>query len=327
MDNWILNLPVPVALAAVALIGYLFGSRAHRGPDGQVTSSREMRRAKAVIRELETIGQKVRRELATHHSSVLRFKDRVSTVGGHENTAAWRDLCMEAEAMLGPTMRLATQIAHAYDEIRQQTNSLMAFSENRTDPLTGLSNRRALDESLKMLLAMMNRYGKVFSVIILDIDHFKQINDEMGHLHGDQILQSIANLFETQARETDLVTRYGGEEFVFVLPETDPEGAGVFASRLCGIVGQQLPVTVSCGVATVLDGDVAKSLLARADSALYSAKSDGRNCVFQHDGTRLVRVASSIEEGLSAGKVGNATRCEIDGPEPEAELVPSGRAD
>ncbi len=145
LDFWAVHLPVPVALAAVALIGYLVGRR--KGNQQKISheaqARRELKRAQAVAKELERIAVAVRRSIATHHSSVLKFKDRVSTLGGTEQNGDWQELCSEAEGMLKPTLKLAGQLAAAYDEIRQQSNNLMTFTEVRTDPLTGVSNRRA----------------------------------------------------------------------------------------------------------------------------------------------------------------------------------------
>jgi diguanylate cyclase (GGDEF)-like protein len=245
---------------------------------------------------LEKIAWMVRRNLAKHHASLMKFKSRVSDLSGQEQEAAWKDLCREASEILTPTLRLASQIACAYDEIRQQSNQLMSFTEARTDPLTGVSNRRGLDDSLAAQLALMNRYEVGFSVAIFDIDHFKHVNDEHGHLQGDRMLQTVANLLDESARETDFVARYGGEEFVVIMPRTDLAGAGVFAERSRAKVEADMPLTVSCGVAAALDGDTPDSLMARADAALYRAKAAGRNCVCRHDGVQIEPV---VEEAVA----------------------------
>lgn len=198
--------------------------------------------------------------------------------------AAWKELCREAEEILKPTLRLTAQIASAHEEIRQQSANLMTFTEVRTDPLTGVNNRRGLDDALSGQFAMMNRYDMRFSVAMFDIDHFKKVNDQEGHLYGDRVLQRLARILDESVRETDVVARYGGEEFVVVMPETDIEGAGVFADRLRLKIETELPLTVSGGVAEALDGDTQDSLLARADIALYQAKTAGRNCVVRHTG-------------------------------------------
>ncbi len=294
-----MHLTTPVALSAVALIGYLFGrrNREQQQLSTEVQARRELKRAQAVAKELERIAVAVRRSIATHHSSVLKFKDRVSSLGGDQQEAAWQELCCEAEGMLKPTLKLAAQLASAYDEIRQQSNNLMTFTEVRTDPLTGVSNRRALDETLESMFAMMHRYEHSFSVVLLDIDNFKQINDEQGHLYGDRMLKAVSRLLDDNVRDTDMVARYGGEEFVIVMPQTTLDGATIFSERLRGRVEQQLPLTVSGGVAVAADGDNPQTLLARADAALYSAKAAGRNRLFQHNGLTILPVTDAVDVG------------------------------
>jgi len=283
-----IHLPTPVALAAVTMIGYLIGRRRRAGEEeADNQARRELKRAQAVAKELEKIADLVRRHLATHHASVVRFKNKMVSLGGEQNEAAWQELCKESESMLRPTLKLAAQLANAYDEIRQQSNHLMTFTEVRTDPLTGVSNRRALDETLISMFAMMNRYELPFSIVIVDIDHFKKINDEQGHLYGDSILKSVAKLLDDNVRDTDIVTRYGGEEFVIVMPQTPLNGACIFSDRLRHNIEQKLPLTISGGVASAVDGDNPQTLLARADAALYSAKAAGRNRVYFHTGLEI----------------------------------------
>lgn len=293
MDWWNLQIPAPVALAAVAAIGYLISRRSRSMAETMVVRShRELKRAQAVAAELEKITRAVHENLAKHHASVLRFKQQVSRLGTQEQEAAWKDLCQEAESILKPTLQLATQMANAYDEIRQQSANLMTFTEVRTDPLTNVHNRRGLDDAINAQLAMMARYHSAFSIALFDIDHFKQINDELGHLHGDRVLRDLAGLFDDSIRETDLIARYGGEEFVVVMPHTDAAGAGVFAERLRARVEDQLAITVSGGVAEARLGDCQEDLIARADAALYEAKADGRNRVFADTGDGLKQIAA-----------------------------------
>ncbi len=104
----------------------------------------------------------------------------------------WQEICREAEGILGPTMELAQQIARAYDEIRQQGNHLLTLTELRTDPLTGVNNRRAMEEMLSGLFSMRSRYELPFSVALVDVDGFRKVNEEEGHARGDRVLQSLA---------------------------------------------------------------------------------------------------------------------------------------
>lgn len=286
------QIPFSVALAAIALLGYLVGRRSRVQAVSEADRARrELRRAKIVARELEQIAQGIRKHLATHHLSVAKFKDRVAALSSQDKDAAWQELCSEAEQILKPTLHLAEQIALAYDEIRQQTNQLKTFSEVRTDPLTRVSNRRCLDETLDSMFALMERYGESFSLAIFDIDHFKEVNDKKGHLYGDRTLQTVARILNESVRDTDIVARYGGEEFVVVMPHTALENAGQFAERVRKLVEDTLGLTISGGVAMALEGDNAQSLLSRADAALYSGKAAGRNRVFRHTGSDIEPIA------------------------------------
>lgn len=282
------QIPLPVALAVIAVLGYLVGRKSRRTALAEADKARrELRRAKVVAKELEQIAESVRKNLASHHMSVAKFKDRVCELSGHDKEAAWQELCREAEQILKPTLRLAEQIASAYDEIRQQTNHLMSFTEVRMDPLTRVSNRRGLDDTLRSMLALMERYDQPFSLAIFDIDHFKQVNDSKGHVYGDRTLQAVARILDETVRDTDLVARYGGEEFVVVMPHTTLDAACVFADRVRQAVEAALGITISGGVTTALDGDNAQSLLSRADAALYSGKAAGRNRVYCHTGADI----------------------------------------
>jgi diguanylate cyclase len=291
LDIWSLQIPIPLALAAVATIGYLMGRRGRKSTKELVAhSKRELKHAQTVATELEKITWGIRKSLTKHHANLTRFKDRIGRLGEQHEESAWKELCREAEEMLKPTLKLATQIANAYDEIRQQSANLMTFTEVRTDPLTNVKNRRALDDAVQSQLALLNRYETPFSLLIFDIDHFKRINDEHGHLYGDKILQDLARLLDECVRETDIVTRYGGDEFIVVMPQTEIEGASMLSERLRAKVREKISVTVSGGVYSAKKGDTAEILLTRADAALYQAKASGRNSVYRDDGSHTARV-------------------------------------
>lgn len=159
-----------------------------------------------------------------------------------------------------------------------------------TDGLTGLHNRRYLDSHLKMLFTRAQARGKSLSVCITDIDRFKQVNDTYGHDAGDEVLKEFAMRVRSTVRGADLACRYGGEEFVVVMPDTAADVAAVIAERLRGIIeskpfvlkgaGVSLDITASMGIATAGRGfDTPEQLLKQADLALYQAKRDGRNRV------------------------------------------------
>ncbi|MEE9602045.1 MAG: GGDEF domain-containing protein [Thermoguttaceae bacterium] len=289
MDLLPVNMPTTVALALVALLGYLFGQRTRRMPANTDADEarRKLQRAEGIARELERIAETVRKNLAKHHASVAAFRSRVTSLSDEKSEDAWVKLGDEVEGMLQPTLRLATQISAAYDQIRRQSTQLLAFTGARADSLTGLNDRQGLDDSLKYMFAMLNRYNQRFSLAIFDIDNFKTLNDDHGHLHGDVTIQQVARLLSDSVRETDFIARFGGEEFVVVLPQTTLGGACDFAERYRSLVAEELSITVSGGIAAAVAGDTPNSLLARADSALYGAKAAGRNLVFCHDGAEI----------------------------------------
>ncbi len=186
-------------------------------------------------------------------------------------------------ADLGPLESMADICAAAiqnaiyFDQVRQ-----LAYR----DGLTGVFNRRFFEARMTEELERARRYRLEFSVLMIDLDDFKTLNDEFGHLHGDEALQSICRLFVEQCRKTDLICRFGGDEFAILLPETNHESAVGAAEKLRRVVaGFELPgvtrnVSVSVGIASYpQDGTTRDEIVKAADDALYRAKQAGRNCV------------------------------------------------
>ena len=172
----------------------------------------------------------------------------------------------------------------------KEANARLAEANGRlevlavTDGLTTLKNRRAFQEKLLEEVGRVARYSAPLSLLLLDVDHFKQFNDTFGHPAGDGVLRDVARVLQETSRSTDFVARYGGEEFVILLPNTDQEGALVMAEKVRAAVERrewrQRPISVSIGVTTMAtangDGMV---LVKEADAALYRSKKNGRNCV------------------------------------------------
>ena len=166
------------------------------------------------------------------------------------------------------------------------------FNENLemvvADPLTGLGNRRYFDRAIEPLFEELETHSKPFSVMVFDIDHFKRVNDILGHDMGDQILKEIAARLVTNMRAVDVVARYGGEEFMIAMPETSIDDALVAADRVRALIagtpvyvdGEALQITTSVGVAEVESGENLRDVFKRADDALYKAKQEGRNKAF-----------------------------------------------
>lgn len=169
----------------------------------------------------------------------------------------------------------------------REVNALLQVQATR-DALTGLRNRRAFMERMNEEMERVRRHGVTLSLIMLDVDRFKQYNDSFGHPAGDEVLREVARLMEGEARGSDFVARYGGEEFAILLPNTESDASRRAAERVRvaieGFPWQQRVVTASIGVATTTTALDPTVFLAHADSALYAAKAKGRNCiVHSHD--------------------------------------------
>ncbi|MEI6875333.1 MAG: GGDEF domain-containing protein [Spirochaetota bacterium] len=153
------------------------------------------------------------------------------------------------------------------------------------DALTGLYNRRYATEAGHGFVAQSRRYGYDFHALMVDIDHFKRINDELGHPRGDEVLKEIASILRSAIRETDIAARIGGEEFLVLLPKANAESAQNIANRIRDLVGSTVfegvpwTVTVSLGVTGIRESDELETLVERADSFLYQSKRSGRNRV------------------------------------------------
>jgi diguanylate cyclase (GGDEF)-like protein len=178
-----------------------------------------------------------------------------------------------------------TRVGRAYNQVRLQLASMVL-----TDPLTGCLNRRGLDHALAREIARSTRAGSELSLLAIDLDHFKAINDTHGHVAGDIVLREFGALLVHTARAGDIVARAGGEEFLALLPDTDLGGAHRAALRLCDSVrthpflvnGKRMHLTISIGVASTaaIGNDVTgRTMIERADEALYDAKRAGRDRV------------------------------------------------
>jgi len=169
----------------------------------------------------------------------------------------------------------ATRVKQLQDELR--TRAVELESVSRTDHLTGLANRRHVEEHLRAVLAAALRHGLPAAVLLIDVDHFKAINDERGHAAGDKVLQQLAAELAAAIRTEDIIGRWGGEEFIVVAANTACDAAAALAERLRAAVEKSLPVTVSIGVACT--PEVGLRLVDVADVNLYRAKAAGRNRV------------------------------------------------
>ena len=195
----------------------------------------------------------------------------------------------ETRYFISESKQLETDLISSGKELKHlKTELVNARVEATTDALTGLNNRRGFDDQLKKLLNDRRRTGNGFSLIMADLDHFKDINDNYGHLVGDKVLQAFGKLLLSKTRETDFVARFGGEEFVLLLPNTSLDNAFLVAENIrqaieklrvkqakTGIVIGS--ITASFGVAVHRFDETASEILDRCDQAMYRAKNAGRN--------------------------------------------------
>lgn len=219
--------------------------------------------------------------MLTLTGTLRRQADLIHLVAGYDMD--------EFETLAASLLALNEDLNQAYRELARSKQAVEAREAeilrlSLTDALTGLGNRRMLDEVLAREVERCRRHGSPLSLTILDIDHFKRVNDTWGHDVGDRILRETGAVLQQSMRLCDIATRMGGEEFVLLLPSTDIPEAVLCAERLRSAMaahdfGLSAAVTASFGVATLAAGEDGPALLARADGGLYQAKGQGRNRV------------------------------------------------
>ena len=200
-----------------------------------------------------------------------------------------KNIVSETKSMVASSLALKKQMDATALEINSLKKELEGIKQTaKTDMLTGLLNRKAFDESLSEALSQSEHQKNSLSIIFADIDHFKRLNDTFGHLIGDKVLKILSRLLKNHIKGKDHAARFGGEEFILILPDTPLEGAFVLAEQIRVSI-QTLKwtnkgsdksigsITVSLGVAQYNPGETKESLIGRADTAMYLAKEKGRN--------------------------------------------------
>ena len=236
--------------------------------------------------------------MVTLHGAVLRTAAGLHLVAGYD--------MQEFEALSASLLVLNDEVNDAYRALALSKQALQAreaqiLKLSLTDALTGVGNRRMLDEALAREVERARRQGQALSLLILDIDHFKRVNDTWGHETGDRVLRETGSTLLQMLRATDIATRMGGEEFVVLLPATALAEALVCAERFRAALathdfGLTAPVTSSFGVAALQPQETGSALLARADGALYLAKQQGRDRVV------AAPAATGVGDGLASVK-------------------------
>ena len=209
--------------------------------------------------------------------------------------------------------KLQRELDEAETKLNQQARTIEDYAARvRIDTLTQVMNRGTFDEELARRMAEWHRRARPFCVLMLDVDQFKEINDQHGHQAGDEVLQLVAQVLRSTMREMDLVARFGGDEFALLLPDTTLAEATLAADRLrrrveglrVPIDDQSLSVTISLGVAEVVPADHEEAVVRRADEALYAAKGTGRNRACYHDGTQTASMPLGGATGVFSDPTG-----------------------
>lgn len=271
------------------LTGFLVGRRnrnaAGLGPD--IDRNRILK----LLKELGTWTSEYRGGVTKYQDELDQISNRAREGGDSPET-----VLPLVQQIMQSNQRLQQRLDAAERQLEAQTRQIESYlTEARTDGLTGLANRRAFDKKLDQLFAEYIRGGNSFVLALIDIDHFKSINDTHGHPIGDAVLRDIAHRMSVEIEDPILIARFGGEEFSILLPAPLRIAASKMDTfrKLCAdnpvnVESSKLKVTVSIGLSEVRNDKVIGPLVRRADEALYAAKGIGRNRTYYHDGNACV---------------------------------------
>lgn len=254
---------------------FLYGS-------GEV-SSEELeqlkRRVLDIASNIKDITDDVKEKL---EKSAVQYDDSIKSISNYAGMVD-EGIANELEKVKYINYSLKSELEAARKVLEKQRKSIENIKEmSLKDHLTGLYLRRYMNDVLENLIYSYNRYKKVFSVIMMDLDNFKSINDTYGHLAGDEVLRVIGSVLKTSTRKSDIPIRYGGDEFIVILPETKLDDAVVVARKIRDKINSikfkknniEFKCSLSLGVTQVKDGDTVESVLDRVDQALYKTKKN-----------------------------------------------------
>ena len=264
------------------------------------------------LKQLQTLADDIGTEAVGHAEQVKAVAQSLSNAAEADVDKLHQALIEGMTQIATANSRLQSQLTDVETRLEEQSQQLETqLADSRLDALTSVSNRRAFEEELTRRLAEWRRRPAPISILLVDIDHFKKINQARGEAVGDAVLRDVARVLQAVLREMDFLARYGGEEFAVILPATTLRDARRAAQRSLEAVAnhnfeydhESVEVTISLGLAEVVPGDDVETIVRRADEALYLSKAAGRNCGHFHSGTDFLSLDSPrlIEHAQDAG--------------------------
>ena len=284
------------AAAGIVLGWWLRGTVRPATDDAETASHLDAQHAREALERVRALTERVAENVGAHTTRVQEISDEISAkTATSQGGESGDDILASISQLFAANEKMHEQLAQAENRMKEQAEEIESqVTIARTDALTGIDNRRAFDDDLQQCVNNWHRLKTPFSMLILDVDHFKKFNDTHGHQAGDEVLKGVARAIADCTRDVDLVSRYGGEEFAVIFPGTDLEAAKIVAEKARSAIESsvfhyqqtELSVRASLGIAQALDDETGASLVKRADTALYLAKERSRNCCFYHDGQR-----------------------------------------
>ncbi len=256
----------------------------------RIVVSKLLTKVTLMVKEITSHVSDTEGDLAGHGKNLGDLAVQISEAHDYAEIKGIVDeMIVESKALVKSGKRLQTRMKVSSEDLKQLQQELeKSQQEAQTDTLTALINRRGLEKRLELERIRAKQNDSPFSIIMVDIDHFKNVNDTFGHLVGDSLLRSLANMFKYHLRRNDIAVRFGGEEFLLLLPETGIDGASAVGNKIQKALstkewklketGETMgKITVSMGIALYKINEPEENLIKRADDALYLAKENGRN--------------------------------------------------
>ncbi len=265
-------------------------------------AARQAERVDMASLQLQDLAKNMAIDVGEHSSLMTDISSNLGELD-LENTASSAVVAEAIAQISAANNKLQDRLEDAEKKIQDQAEEIrVQQSEARTDALTNLANRRAFDDVMAKNVASFKSEKRPLSMMMLDVDHFKQFNDTHGHQAGDEVLRRVGSTIAKAVKATDIPCRYGGEEFALVMPNTKIPQAKLAAERVRKAIeeltisfeGKSLNVTASMGIAEITLGEEGAKLVRRADDAVYASKEAGRNRGYWHDGSQCLPVVNPV---------------------------------